>query len=171
MNTYSGDSAVGPAPIPPSPVVRAVMRPLTRVLNPMIGKLAGRRHFSMAAQLRHRGRRSGRGYVTPVGARLAGDSLLIALTFGNQSDWVRNVLAAGGCEARLRGGDYAAAAPELLSWDEAGPFLRTAFKTREQAMLRLLGIRQFMRLRIGADPARLEEHPAATVATGETELP
>jgi deazaflavin-dependent oxidoreductase (nitroreductase family) len=169
MSAHSGDSAVTPAPIPPSRLVRAVMRPLTKLLNPLVAKLAGRRHFGMAAQLRHYGRRSGRGYVTPVAARLAGDSLLIALTFGNQSDWVRNVLAAGGCEVRLLGRDYAATAPELLSWQEAGPFLRTAFKTREEAMLRLLGIRQFMRLRISAGPARLDEHPAATVATGETE--
>jgi hypothetical protein len=47
-------------PVAPSLVVRIVMRPMTRVLNPLIRKLAGRRHFRMAAQIRHVGRRSGR---------------------------------------------------------------------------------------------------------------
>ena len=68
---------------------------MTRVLNPLIVRLA-LLHFHMAAQLTHTGRRSGRTYVTPVGARRAGDLVLIPLTFGNQSDWSRNVLAAGG---------------------------------------------------------------------------
>jgi hypothetical protein len=48
-------------PVGPSPIVKIVMRPMTKMLNPMIIKLAGRRHFSMAARIRHVGRRSGRG--------------------------------------------------------------------------------------------------------------
>lgn len=46
-------------PVPPSLLVRVAMRPMTKVLNPLVGRLAGRRHFPMAAQLRHAGRRSG----------------------------------------------------------------------------------------------------------------
>ena len=56
------------------------------MLNPLILKLAGRRHFRMAAQIRHVGRRSGRAYTTPVSGRRSGDIVLLALTFGNQSD-------------------------------------------------------------------------------------
>jgi deazaflavin-dependent oxidoreductase (nitroreductase family) len=78
------------------------------VLNPLIVRLAGRRHFRMAARLTHTGRRSGRTYLTPVGARRAGDMVLIPLTFGNQSDWSRNVLAAGHCSLRLAGARYEA---------------------------------------------------------------
>ena len=33
--------------VPPSRFVRIVMRPMTRPLNPLIGKLAGRRHFGL----------------------------------------------------------------------------------------------------------------------------
>jgi hypothetical protein len=35
-----------------------------------------------------------------------GDVILIALTFGNQSDWSRNVRAAGGCTIWINGPDY-----------------------------------------------------------------
>jgi hypothetical protein len=80
-----------PPPVGPSLIVKIVMRPLTKMLNPLIVKLAGRRHFHMAARIRHVGRRSGRTYTTPVSARRSGDVVVIALTFGNQSDWSRNV--------------------------------------------------------------------------------
>ena len=58
------------------------MGPMTRVLNPLIRRIAGRRHMNMAAQIYHRGRRIGRPYVTPARARLHGDTFWIPLTFG-----------------------------------------------------------------------------------------
>jgi deazaflavin-dependent oxidoreductase (nitroreductase family) len=137
-----------PEPVPPAPVVRIVMRPMTKLLNPLIAVLAGRRHFRMAALVRHVGRRSGRPYLTPVSARRAGDVVLIALTFGNESDWSRNVRAAGGCSIRLEGNDYEATQPEFLSREEAKPYIRSAFGPLERAGVRMLGIRQFMRLRV-----------------------
>jgi hypothetical protein len=147
------DQAAAPAsailpPVGPSLVVKIAMRPLTRLLNPVIGKLAGRRHFRMAAQIRHVGRRSGRQYMTPAGARLAGEKIVIPLTFGNQSDWARNVRAAGGCSIRLDGRDYVAARPEFLGREQARPLLRTAFSPVERASFRLLGIRQFLCLQV-----------------------
>ncbi len=80
------DTAGPLEPVGPSPIVRLVMRPMTKVLNPLIVKLAGRPHFRMAAQIQHVGRRSGRTYTTPVSARRTDDMVVIALTFGNQSD-------------------------------------------------------------------------------------
>jgi deazaflavin-dependent oxidoreductase (nitroreductase family) len=121
---------------------------MTKVLNPLIVRLAGRPHFHMAAQLTHTGRRSGRTYVTPIGARRAGAVVLIPLTFGNQSDWSRNVLAAGRCSLRLEGVDYEATAPALLSPQEAGPQVRTAFGRLERTSMHMLGIQQFLRLSV-----------------------
>lgn len=135
-------------PVPPPRFVKIVMGPMTKMLNPLIVKLAGRPHFHMAAQLTHTGRRSGRTYATPVSARRAGDVVLIPLTFGNQSDWSRNVLAAGHCSLRLAGVDYYATAPTLLSPEEANPHIRAAFGRLERASMRLLGIRQFLRLSV-----------------------
>jgi hypothetical protein len=38
---------------------------MTKVLNPLIVRFAGRRRFPMAAQIQHVGGRSGKAYVTP----------------------------------------------------------------------------------------------------------
>ena len=135
-------------PVPPSPFVRIVMRPMTKKLNPVIGKFAGGEHFSMAAEIRHVGRRSGKVYVTPVSARLLGGVALVPLTFGNESDWVRNVRAVGGCALRIGGVDYVATEPEFLSRSDAKPLTRPAFSPAQRAMFRLLGIKQFMRLQV-----------------------
>jgi deazaflavin-dependent oxidoreductase (nitroreductase family) len=139
------------APVAPAPVVNVVMRPMTRMLNPLIRRFAGRRHFRMAAQIHHVGRRSGRPYMTPAGAHLHGDVILIPLTFGNQSDWARNVRAAGGCRVVLNGRDYHAAQPEFLDRRAATPLVRSMFSPVERAGFRLLGIRQFMRLQVTGD--------------------
>jgi deazaflavin-dependent oxidoreductase (nitroreductase family) len=140
--------AVPLAPVPPSPVVRIAMRPLTRILNPLMRKVAGRRHVRMAAEVRHVGRRSGRAYVTSAGARVHGDVAVIPLTFGNQSDWAKNVRAAGGCSLRVNGQEYTAVAPEFVDRGDAGPLLKSAFGPVERAGFRLLGIKQYLRLRV-----------------------
>jgi deazaflavin-dependent oxidoreductase (nitroreductase family) len=119
---------------------------MTKVLNPLIVKLAGRRHFAMAAQIQHVGRRSGKVYVTPATAHVHGDVIVIALTFGNQSDWVRNVRTAGGCTVRVNGRSYRATNPQLLGREQAGPLLKAAFSPVQRAGMRMLGVRQFLRL-------------------------
>jgi deazaflavin-dependent oxidoreductase (nitroreductase family) len=43
----------------------------------------------------HRGRRSGREYRTPMMGSVHGEQLVIAMLYGPQSDWARNLLAAG----------------------------------------------------------------------------
>jgi deazaflavin-dependent oxidoreductase (nitroreductase family) len=141
------ETALSPA-VPPSTQVRVILRPLTRVLNPLILRLAGRRHFGMAGELSHVGRRSGRRYVTAVGARHADGVIVIPLTFGNRSDWSQNVLAAGRCSVKLRGHDYDATSPILLTRSEAGSLLKVAFSPLERASFHALGITQFMRLEI-----------------------
>jgi deazaflavin-dependent oxidoreductase (nitroreductase family) len=147
MNASDTQAASPPAVVRPSWLVAVVMGPLTKVLNPVMRKLAGRRHMRMAAEIRHVGRRSGRPYVTPAGARLTGDTFVIPLTFGNQSDWSRNVRAAGGCTIRLEGTEYRAVQPELADRNQAAPVVRAAFGPVERAMFRMLGIRQYLLLR------------------------
>jgi deazaflavin-dependent oxidoreductase (nitroreductase family) len=147
MNASDTQAASPPAVVRPSWLVAVVMGPLTKVLNPVMRKLAGRRHMRMAAEIRHVGRRSGRPYVTPAGARLTGDTFVIPLTFGNQSDWSRNVRAAGGCTIRLEGTEYRAVQPELADRNQAAPVVRAAFGPVERAIFRMLGIQQFLLLR------------------------
>lgn len=146
--TTNSQRTVPPAlePVGPSWFVRIVMGPMTRVLNPQIRRLAGRRRFRMAGQLRHVGRRSGRLYVTPIGARPAGDMIVIPLTFGSKSDWSKNVRAAGGCSIRVNGREYTATRPQILSRQDARLVIRAAFSPLERASFRMLGIRQVMTL-------------------------
>ncbi len=137
-----------PPAVAPSRFVRLVIRPLTKVLNPRMVKRAGQPGFEGAAQIHHVGRRSGRPYVTPVGARLAGEVFVIPLTFGNQSDWVRNVRAAGRCTIRLDGVGYEAVRPEFMGTAEARQMVRSVYPAGMRAAFRVLGIRQFMLLRL-----------------------
>lgn len=134
-------------------LVRIFMGPMTRVLNPVIRTLAGRRHFGMAAQIHNRGRRSGRVYVTPASARLDGETFWVPLTFGTESDWCRNVRAAGGCRIKWKGHDYEATDPQLVITRVASREARGAFKPHERAMFRMLGIKHFLRLRLAAPEA------------------
>ena len=63
----------------------------------------------------HVGRRSGRIYRTPVNVFRAEDRYVFALTYGRDSDWVRNVLAAGECEIETRRRKVVLANPELFT--------------------------------------------------------
>jgi deazaflavin-dependent oxidoreductase (nitroreductase family) len=130
----------------PSRFARIVMRPMTKVLNPLIRRMAGRRHFNMAARIYHRGRRSGREYVTPATARLSGEHFWVSLTFGANSDWCRNVRAAGECTVRWQGRDYHAVRPVVVDRPVALAAAGKAFKRSEKAMMKAIGVKQFLRL-------------------------
>ena len=83
------------------PVSKRVARFNRRFLNRLTLRVAG--HLPGFAIVIHVGRRSGRAYRTPVNAFRTDDGYIIALTYGAQSDWVKNVLAAGSCELQTRG--------------------------------------------------------------------
>jgi deazaflavin-dependent oxidoreductase (nitroreductase family) len=126
-----------------SNVVRNLLRLGTRLLNPLILSLAGSRRLPMFAIIYHRGRRSGRSYSTPLGARPTADGFIIPLTFGKQADWFRNVQAAGGCVIRWKDADYPLIEPEVVDWATA----RLAFYPLERALMPIIRIEQFVRLR------------------------
>ena len=64
--------------------------------------------------LTHVGRKSGKVYRTPVNVFRAPNRFIIALTYSSQSEWVKNVLAAGGCELRTRGKKYQLCVPTIV---------------------------------------------------------
>jgi hypothetical protein len=147
--TYTSPTSIVFEPVSRPPwFVRAVMGRMTRVFNPLIGRMAGRRHVKMAAQIHHRGRRSGATYMTPASARLDGGAFWIPLTFGPGSDWCRNVRAAGECTITWKGVDYLATRPIVIDRAAALSSARGAFKPQERLMLRVLGIHHFLRLDI-----------------------
>jgi deazaflavin-dependent oxidoreductase (nitroreductase family) len=101
----------------------------------------------------HRGRRSGREYQTPVNVFATEDGYVLALTYGPDTDWVKNVLAAGGCELRTRGRAIRLVSPHLFH-DEA----RRAIRPLERQVLRVLGVADFLSLKTA---------PAAASTTGQ----
>jgi deazaflavin-dependent oxidoreductase (nitroreductase family) len=85
-----------------------------RTLNPLALRMAGRRWLPVWARLSHRGRRSGKEYQIPVAVLVTPDSFVIALPWGTQTNWVQNVLAAGGCTIFWKGADHHATQPRLV---------------------------------------------------------
>jgi deazaflavin-dependent oxidoreductase (nitroreductase family) len=62
----------------------------------------------------HQGRRSGKSYETPVNVFPTTSGVRIALTYGPDTDWVKNVVAANGCELRTRGRTLQLAQPKIV---------------------------------------------------------
>ncbi|TAM66302.1 nitroreductase family deazaflavin-dependent oxidoreductase [Mycobacterium sp.] len=67
----------------------------------------------------HRGRKSGRTFRTPLWAFRRHNGFVIALTYGSETDWVRNVLAAGGCELQTGRRRYQLGTPVVFHDDNA----------------------------------------------------
>jgi deazaflavin-dependent oxidoreductase (nitroreductase family) len=63
----------------------------------------------------HVGRASGRVYHTPINVFRRGDHYLFALTYGSNVDWVKNVVAAGGCDMQTRGRHVKLVEPEVVA--------------------------------------------------------
>jgi deazaflavin-dependent oxidoreductase (nitroreductase family) len=105
---------------------------------------AGRRWFPMWGVLTHRGRRTGRALAVPVAVLARPDGFVIPLLFGPGTNWVRNVLAAGGCVVRWRGVDHRMTRPELIGHAQARAYFgRFAWRASET----LVGPESFLLLR------------------------
>ncbi|GAA4288717.1 nitroreductase/quinone reductase family protein [Georgenia daeguensis] len=113
-----------------------------RVLNPVMLRLAGRRHW-YASVLRHTGRRSGREYATPVVAVPLDGGFVIPLPYGEKVDWLRNLLAGGHAVLRSKGTTYDVSAPQVL---DAAVVLPT-LEPRYQRVWRRYDIEKFVRVR------------------------
>ena len=94
------------------PLPRSVARFNRRVTNRLIGRLAPRLPgFGIVV---HTGRKTGRRYRTPVNVFHRAHNYVIALTYGPEADWVRNVRAAGGCLLETRGRTLRLTQPQLV---------------------------------------------------------
>jgi deazaflavin-dependent oxidoreductase (nitroreductase family) len=76
------------------PLPRALGRFNVRVTNRVLGPIVTR--LPWYAWLEHVGRRTGRPYRTPIMVFRRGDRVVFAMTYGPDTDWARNVIAAGG---------------------------------------------------------------------------
>ena len=89
----------------------------------------------------HRGRRSGRLYRTPVNAYKHGRTLAVVVLYGEESDWVQNVLAGGGQVVRA-GRTYELRNPRLTAPAEAegiSPMARRLGRISDNLLVAELG--------------------------------
>jgi hypothetical protein len=70
--------------------------------------------------------------------------------WGEHTQWVRNVIADGGCTIRWRGTDHRATDPVLIGQDEAA----AAFSPPLRAIIRAVRMKSFLRLRRSPAPGR-----------------
>jgi len=90
------------------------LRPtLLKPYNKIIRPVAGRPH-SPYALLEHVGRRTGRTYVTPVGAFPYEDGFAIGLSYGADVDWCRNLMASGRATVTWHGRTFRLEHPEII---------------------------------------------------------
>jgi len=109
--------------------LQAALRWLTQATRPLAMRSAGK-DKSKTSVVRHIGRRSGRTYETPVVAVEHEDSVLIALPYGERTDWMKNVLASGHATLVSRGQTYEVDRPQIIAMTEATRY----FRPKEQKM-------------------------------------
>jgi deazaflavin-dependent oxidoreductase (nitroreductase family) len=111
------------------------------VTNRVLGPAA--RYLPGFAVVSHVGRRSGRTYRTPVNLfRRRGDVYVISLMYGADSQWVRNVLAAGGADVETRRRRLHLVEPEIVH-DPA----RSVLPKLVRIPVRLVNVDEFMVLK------------------------
>lgn len=115
---------------------------ITHTVNRVTVRIARSGHgpFSL---VRHVGRRSGRTYETPLILARVPHGFVAELTYGENVDWYRNVVAAKGCVIIHHGTEYRVDAIEPC--DAAAG--RAAYLLPVRTVLRLLRRRHFRLLR------------------------
>ncbi len=128
------------------PVVNAVRR-FGRATRPMTIKSAGAAGSSTAA-VHHVGRTTGRAYETPVVAVATDDGFLVALPYGTNTDWLKNVFASGSATIVHDGATYRVERPEVV------PLTRVAdqFSQSGQRAHRVFGVDECLQLRSTTAP-------------------
>ena len=124
------------------PLPRAVARFNRATFNLIVRRFVGRVPPTMLVS--HMGRKSGKTYQTPVFGFPTADGFIIALTYGPEADWVRNVLAAGRCDVTYRNRRITLIDPALLDADP----LTQAVPGIIQRVLRLMKVRDFLTMRV-----------------------
>ena len=126
--------------------VRWILDPIRRFnrryYNRVVLIFAGERGTPYAV-IRHVGRRSGQKYETPVFATPIVDGFLLALYYGAEVEWLRNLQAAGGGKIFFGGGEHPVGSPELIDDSVAFALLPEHWRLIGE----IFGVKQYIRLR------------------------
>ena len=117
------------------------------VLNPVMGLLAGKGPFVV---IEHVGRSSGRTYRTPLMAFRHGERVTIALTYGADVAWLKNIRAAKRCRMLIGGEVLRLGAPV----DVPAAIGRHRVGQPARSILRVIRCEDFIELPVlGSSPA------------------
>jgi deazaflavin-dependent oxidoreductase (nitroreductase family) len=122
--------------------IQNTLRLFTRAMRPVALRSAGK-EGSGTSVIRHTGRRSGRAYETPVIVARDDGHFLIALPYGQRTDWLKNVLGTGCAAIVANGCTYDVDQPEVIPMAEA----TACFRPREQRMHRQFRVESALRVR------------------------
>lgn len=111
-------------------------------LNPLTGKIA-RASWGPFAIIYHVGRCSGKLYETPISVFPTVEGFVIALTYGPEVDWYKNVSVAGQCRIFWHRREYAIEKIESMDIKSALPFFPRVIRMG----LHLLGVQHFVKMR------------------------
>ena len=117
------------------------MRRITKLTRPIALKSAGKAG-SNTSVIHHAGRRSGSLYETPVVVVEHDDCFLVALPYGERTDWLHNVIASGSEEITTGGKRYSVDRPEVIPISEATAY----FRPKEQRLQRRFRIESALRV-------------------------
>ena len=118
-----------------SPLVLNAVRRSSRAMKPLVLKSSGTPD-GIASVIRHVGRTSGRPYETPVQAVATDDGFVIALPYGPNTDWLKNVLVSGWATIVHEGDTYRVNRPEIVPASVAAPL----FSPKDQRTHRLFRV-------------------------------
>jgi deazaflavin-dependent oxidoreductase (nitroreductase family) len=121
----------------------SVIKRLTKVVNPVLGKIAASGVIPVWGIVVHTGRKSGRRFATPIALAKTSDGFVIPLPWGPGTDWCRNLVAAGGGIVRQGGFDHVVRDPEVVDRAVAAP----AFPGLIRPLIPIVGIERFLRVR------------------------
>ena len=122
--------------------VQNSLRLFTKAMRPLALRSAGK-GGSGTSVVRHVGRRSGRTYETPVVAARHDDQFLIALPYGERTDWLKNVLGTGSAAIVTSGHTYEVDLPEVIPMAEATSY----FRPKEQRLHRQFHVKTALKVR------------------------
>lgn len=123
------------------PAPRWLARVNRYITNPLLSPLA--RRLPGWGIVHHISRTTHRHYRTPVAVFRRDGGFVIALTYGRESQWVRNVIAQGGCKLETRKRILTLTHPNLFH-DET----RHAMPSFVRMMLGILNVSDFLELTI-----------------------
>ena len=113
------------------------------MLNPLMLRMADRFHGTYPAVVHHVGRQTGRSYRTPVVAQPVDGGFVIPLPYGTDTDWCRNVRAAGQFTIERAGQTFEVGNPEVVAAGEVLPLV----PERARRAWQRFHIQHFLRVR------------------------